>query len=216
MRASHLASVVEIEHLGRKINIIALTIAQVLHPQSMRPARDGEIPVRVKNSYNPKAPGTLITKTRDMSKVWAALSSLFFSFFLENLSVCKNSNILDLLFLPQSIPWNQLQAVLTSIVLKQNVTLLDIVSTRMLGQVGFLAKVRNSLFPWFCFCSCHIAFPVLEFLIVIVMMSPYGGIHHPNRCSQPLKIWAFLWMLLQQVKSVYLWHWIHQSFGVEN
>lgn len=104
MRASHLASVVEIEHLGRKINIIALTIAQVLHPQSMRPARDGEIPVRVKNSYNPKAPGTLITKTRDMSKVWAALSSLFFSFFLENLSVCKNSNILDLLFLPQSIP----------------------------------------------------------------------------------------------------------------
>ncbi|CAN6676486.1 unnamed protein product [Malus baccata var. baccata] len=77
--------------------------AQVLHPQSMRPARDGEIPVRVKNSYNPKAPGTLITKTRDMSK-----------------------------------------AVLTSIVLKQNVTLLDIVSTRMLGQVGFLAKVFST------------------------------------------------------------------------
>jgi aspartokinase len=42
---------------------------QVLHPQSMRPAREGDIPVRVKNSYNPKAPGTLITKTRDMSKV---------------------------------------------------------------------------------------------------------------------------------------------------
>uniref|UniRef100_A0A2N9I4B4 aspartate kinase n=1 Tax=Fagus sylvatica TaxID=28930 RepID=A0A2N9I4B4_FAGSY len=74
--------------------------AQVLHPQSMRPAREGDIPVRVKNSYNPKAPGTLITKARDMSK-----------------------------------------AVLTSIVLKQNVTMLDIVSTRMLGQFGFLAKV---------------------------------------------------------------------------
>lgn len=42
---------------------------QVLHPQSMRPAREGDIPVRVKNSYNPKALGTLITKTRDMSKV---------------------------------------------------------------------------------------------------------------------------------------------------
>ncbi|XP_061991790.1 aspartokinase 1, chloroplastic-like [Rosa rugosa] len=77
--------------------------AQVLHPQSMRPARDGDIPVRVKNSYNPKAPGTIITKTRDMSK-----------------------------------------AVLTSIVLKQNITLLDIVSTRMLGQVGFLAKVFST------------------------------------------------------------------------
>ncbi|XP_045793083.1 aspartokinase 1, chloroplastic-like [Trifolium pratense] len=74
--------------------------AQVLHPQSMRPAREGDIPVRVKNSYNPKAPGTLITKTRDMSK-----------------------------------------ALLTSIVLKRNVTMLDIVSTRMLGQFGFLAKV---------------------------------------------------------------------------
>ncbi|XP_068646208.1 aspartokinase 2, chloroplastic-like isoform X2 [Aristolochia californica] len=74
--------------------------AQVLHPQSMRPAREGDIPVRVKNSYNPKAAGTLITKARDMSK-----------------------------------------AVLTSIVLKQNVTMLDIASTRMLGQFGFLAKV---------------------------------------------------------------------------
>ncbi|KAB2011144.1 hypothetical protein ERO13_D09G000600v2 [Gossypium hirsutum] len=74
--------------------------AQVLHPQSMRPAREGDIPVRVKNSYNPNAPGTLITGNRDMSK-----------------------------------------AVLTSIVLKRNVTMLDIVSTRMLGQFGFLAKV---------------------------------------------------------------------------
>ncbi|XP_024011623.1 aspartokinase 1, chloroplastic isoform X3 [Eutrema salsugineum] len=78
--------------------------AQVLHPQSMRPAREGEIPVRVKNSYNPKAPGTIITKTRDMTKT-----------------------------------------VLTSIVLKRNVTMLDIASTRMLGQVGFLAK-QTSLF----------------------------------------------------------------------
>ena len=46
-----------------------LFLLQVLHPQSMRPAREGDIPVRVKNSYNPKAPGTLITRTRDMSKV---------------------------------------------------------------------------------------------------------------------------------------------------
>ncbi|GJM97255.1 hypothetical protein PR202_ga14168 [Eleusine coracana subsp. coracana] len=74
--------------------------AQVLHPQSMRPAREGGIPVRVKNSYNRHAPGTVITKSRDMSK-----------------------------------------SILTSIVLKSNVTMLDIVSTRMLGQYGFLAKV---------------------------------------------------------------------------
>ncbi|CAM0878079.1 unnamed protein product [Alopecurus aequalis] len=74
--------------------------AQVLHPQSMRPAREGGIPVRVKNSYNRHAPGTVITKTRDMRK-----------------------------------------SILTSIVLKSNITMLDIVSTRMLGQFGFLAKV---------------------------------------------------------------------------
>ncbi|CAN6485584.1 unnamed protein product [Victoria cruziana] len=74
--------------------------AQVLHPQSMRPAREDDIPVRVKNSYNPKASGTLVTRERDMS-----------------------------------------EAVLTSIVVKRNVTMLDIVSTRMLGQYGFLAKV---------------------------------------------------------------------------
>lgn len=44
-------------------------LEQVLHPQSMRPAREADIPVRVKNSYNPKAPGTVITRSRDMSKV---------------------------------------------------------------------------------------------------------------------------------------------------
>lgn len=35
----------------------------------MKPARDADIPVRVKNSYNPQAPGTLITRERDMSEV---------------------------------------------------------------------------------------------------------------------------------------------------
>lgn len=35
-------------------------------------------------------------------------------------------------------------ALMTSIVLKSNVTLMDIVSTRMLGQFGFLAKVSVS------------------------------------------------------------------------
>jgi aspartate kinase len=44
--------------------------AQVLHPESMRPAEAANIPVRVKNSYNPQSPGTLITRNRDMSQVW--------------------------------------------------------------------------------------------------------------------------------------------------
>ena len=79
--------------------------AQVLHPQSMRPAMDSDdLCVRVKNSYNVLAPGTLIGHTR---------------------------------------PGGTEDWLLTSIVRKKNVTMLDIVSTRMLGQYGFLAKVFN-------------------------------------------------------------------------
>ena len=79
--------------------------AQVLHPQSMRPAMDSEaLCVRVKNSYNVRAPGTLIGHER---------------------------------------PGGTEDWLLTSIVRKKNVTMLDIVSTRMLGQYGFLAKVFN-------------------------------------------------------------------------
>jgi len=76
--------------------------ATVLHPLSMLPAVEHGVGmgVRVKNSYNRTAPGTLITAERDMSDV-----------------------------------------LVTSIVLKQHVTLVDIVSTRMLGQYGFLAQV---------------------------------------------------------------------------
>ncbi|KAK2078712.1 hypothetical protein QBZ16_003552 [Prototheca wickerhamii] len=43
--------------------------ATVLHPQAMQPAQEvgGQLGVRVKNSYNRGAPGTLITADRDMS-----------------------------------------------------------------------------------------------------------------------------------------------------
>lgn len=75
--------------------------AQVLHPLAMQPAiRSQAMDVRVKNSYNRQASGTIISKARDMS--------------------CS---------------------LVTSIVLKNNVTLVDIVSSRMLGQFGFLANV---------------------------------------------------------------------------
>eukprot|EP00891_Asterochloris_glomerata_P004918 jgi/Astpho2/4918/e_gw1.00069.14.1_t len=77
--------------------------ATVLHPHAMQPAmQNGSLAVRVKNSYNRLADGTLIAQQRDMSK-----------------------------------------ALMTSIVLKSEVTLLDIVSTRMLGQFGFLSTVFN-------------------------------------------------------------------------
>ncbi|DBA88772.1 TPA: hypothetical protein ACH3X1_004189 [Trebouxia sp. C0004] len=80
--------------------------ATVLHPQAMQPAFQQQfhnghrLAVRVKNSYNRAAAGTLISEARDMH-----------------------------------------DALMTSIVLKPGITLLDIVSTRMLGQVGFMATV---------------------------------------------------------------------------
>jgi aspartate kinase len=62
----------------------------------MQPAiRSQNMDVRVKNSYNRQASGTIISKQRDMA--------------------CS---------------------LVTSIVLKNNVTLVDIVSSRMLGQYG--------------------------------------------------------------------------------
>jgi len=77
--------------------------AQVLHPLAMQPAiRSGKMGVRVKNSYNRQAAGTLISADRDLSNT-----------------------------------------LVTSIVLKNNVTLVDICSSRMLGQYGFLAQVFN-------------------------------------------------------------------------
>jgi aspartate kinase len=76
--------------------------ATVLHPLAMQPAAEAARPmgVRVRNSYNRRAPGTLITRARDMEG-----------------------------------------SLVTSLVLKQSVTLVDVVSTRMLGQFGFLARV---------------------------------------------------------------------------
>jgi len=74
--------------------------AQVLHPRSMQPCiRTGTV-VRVKNSYNPTAPGTRI---------------------VASLGVGVGP--------------------VRAITSKKNVTLVDIVSTRMLGQHGFLARV---------------------------------------------------------------------------
>jgi aspartate kinase len=74
--------------------------AQVLHPWAMRPCMKTNTPVLVKNSYNPKAPGTRIFSARpETSQPVLAITS------------------------------------------RRNVTLIDIVSTRMVGQSGFLEKV---------------------------------------------------------------------------
>jgi aspartate kinase len=73
--------------------------AQVLHPIAMSPAMKANVPVRVKNSYNPTATGTIIRNEKE----------------------------------------NKL--LVTAITFKNNVRLMDIHSTQMLGAYGFLAKV---------------------------------------------------------------------------
>lgn len=74
--------------------------AQVLHPRSMQPCLQTGTPVRVKNSYNIEAPGTIIVTSHPST--------------------------------PSPV---------RAITSKKDVTVIDIVSTRMLGQHGFLAKV---------------------------------------------------------------------------
>jgi aspartate kinase len=77
--------------------------AQVLHPRAMQPCSKTGIPVLVKNSYNPQAPGTRIVARTG-----------------------KNG-----------IP-------VRAITSRKNVTLVDIISTRMVGQFGFLAEVFDA------------------------------------------------------------------------
>lgn len=88
--------------------------AEVLHPIAMQPAIRSQIPVRVKNSYNPSAVGTAITSTRDKSST-----------------------------------------LVTAITSKSGVQLIDIVSTRMLGQYGFLAEVFS------VFQECEVSVDVI-------------------------------------------------------
>lgn len=85
--------------------------AQVLHPIAMEPCRDNHVPVRVKNSYNPSAVGTLICdKGRD-------------------------GNIDD------DGTDSNVSRLVTAITCKRDVRLLDIHSTSMMGTYGFLSKV---------------------------------------------------------------------------
>jgi aspartate kinase len=73
--------------------------AQVLHPRAMQPCTKTGTPVRVKNSYNPSATGTLIVSSVAHARPVVAITS------------------------------------------RKSITLVDIVSTRMVGQSGFLERV---------------------------------------------------------------------------
>lgn len=86
---------------------LAMFGSQVLHPRSMVPCRKTGIPVRVKNSYNIKSPGSIIVE-KHTGKVSP---------------VCAITTV-------------------------KHITLIDIVSSRMLGAAGFLAHVFNNFLKW--------------------------------------------------------------------
>lgn len=100
----------------------------------------------------------------------------------------------------------QFQALLTSIVLKRNVTMLDIVSTRMLGQFGFLAKVRKLMTvklvllvdEYFCLhvCTFMQVFSIFEDLGISVDVVATSEVSI-SLTLDPSKLWSR--ELIQQV-----------------
>lgn len=55
-----------IPHLSyAEVGEMAYFGAKVLHPQAIRPARQGDIPVRILNTFQPDHPGTLVSRTGD-------------------------------------------------------------------------------------------------------------------------------------------------------
>ena len=60
---------------------MAIMGARGMHPRALEPAKDGSIPVRIKNSFNPQAEGTLISKelrihTGEVAKAIASINDL--------------------------------------------------------------------------------------------------------------------------------------------
>jgi len=96
--------------------------AQVLHPRAMQPCMKTGTPVLVKNSYNIDAPGTRIGPPPQERKR----------------SDAKGGSV------PCTKVRTKKRAPVRAITSRVNVTLVDIVSTRMLGQYGFLAEVFSA------------------------------------------------------------------------
>lgn len=95
--------------------------AQVLHPMAMQPCIKTGTPLLVKNSYNPKAPGTRVVK-----------------------SLAGEEKLLQ------------------AITFRKNISVVDIVSTRMLGQYGFLSAVFS------CFAKHGICVDVVTTSVVSI------------------------------------------------
>lgn len=132
---------------------------QVLHPQAMQPAiRSGKMGVRVKNSYNRCAPLLLPPALHPWGRAfnegctsiacpdlcWRRRADTGTAWCLPHTPRTPRPALSH----PRSAPGTVIKSdrdmsnvLITSIVLKSRVTLVDIISLRMMGQFGFLATV---------------------------------------------------------------------------
>ena len=130
--------------------------ATVLHPSAMQPAyQTTGLDVRVKNSYNRSAgKGLLLTSDRHSGTHCFSPHQVERSMRLciqqSNGSMAEATTSIVYILGCRNAAGTLIArerdmscALMTSIVLKTNVTLMDIVSTRMLGQFGFLSKVSS-------------------------------------------------------------------------
>lgn len=89
--------------------------AKVLHPSTIKPAVENNIPVKILNSFNPKSPGTLITNETDTTKTIKAIA------FKKKVTIMSISS-------PKMLLGYGYMAKLFS-VLERNKTSVDIVAT---------------------------------------------------------------------------------------
>jgi aspartate kinase len=60
----------------REVSELAYYGAKVLHPKTMRPVIEHNVPLRIKNTFNPTHPGTVIVKERDVSGSIKAVTAI--------------------------------------------------------------------------------------------------------------------------------------------
>ena len=112
--------------------------ATVLHPLAMQPAHECNVGVRVKNSYNRYGQGGQRGSNGRLAHRRASLS------MPHPFQPCTRHGPNASRQAPGTLiseERDMSNSLMTSIVMKSNVTLVDVVSTRMMGQFGFLAKV---------------------------------------------------------------------------
>jgi len=107
--------------------------ARILHPVAMRPAMVANVPVRVKNSYNPGGEGTLIC-----SKEWndAGVNGMEIESKTDKDGAFDGEVVKSIM---------RQKRLVTAITCKRNVQLIDVRSESMTGTYGFLSNVFRTL-----------------------------------------------------------------------